>query len=139
MAAMARGTLNVSDSRNDWLWNVHWAADPPPEVPTIARRVAVSVTGTYDPAINQTLWEAANPVRMFDPFYLPGDNLHTDRVISYDPDTGHMNWYFQSTAGRHVRLRRGRHPYDHRRPKRRAMAELNCWGGKAGDRMWPRK
>jgi alcohol dehydrogenase (cytochrome c) len=60
---------------------------------------AVWVTGTYDPATNQTLWGTGNPVPMFDPFYRPGDNLYTNSVISYDPDTGKMNWYFQFTPG----------------------------------------
>jgi alcohol dehydrogenase (cytochrome c) len=60
---------------------------------------AVWVTGTYDPATNQTLWGTGNPVPMFDPFYRPGDNLYTNSVISYDPDTGNMNWYFQYTPG----------------------------------------
>src|SRR5258705_196305 len=58
---------------------------------------AVWVTGTYDAASNQTLWGTGNPVPMFDPFYRPGDNLYTNSVISYDPDTGKMNWYFQFT------------------------------------------
>ncbi len=60
---------------------------------------AVWVTGTYDPATNQTLWGTGNPVPMFDPFYRPGDTLFTNSVISYDPDTGNMNWYFQFTPG----------------------------------------
>jgi alcohol dehydrogenase (cytochrome c) len=60
---------------------------------------AIWVTGTYDPATNQTLWGTGNPVPMFDPFYRPGDNLYTNSVISYDPDTGNMNWYFQYTPG----------------------------------------
>src|SRR5215475_4191256 len=60
---------------------------------------AVWVTGTYDPATNQTLWGTGNPVPMFDPFYRPGDNLYTNSLISYDPDTGKMNWYFQFTPG----------------------------------------
>ena len=60
---------------------------------------AVWVTGTYDAATNQTLWGTGNPVPMFDPFYRPGDNLYTNSVISYDPDTGKMNWYFQFTPG----------------------------------------
>jgi hypothetical protein len=57
------------------------------------------VTGTYDPATNQTLWGTGNPVPMFDPFYRPGDNLYTNSVISWDPDNGKMNWYFQFTLG----------------------------------------
>jgi len=60
---------------------------------------AVWVTGTYDSATNQTIWGTGNPVPMFDPFHRPGDNLYTNSAISYDPDTGKMNWYFQFTPG----------------------------------------
>jgi alcohol dehydrogenase (cytochrome c) len=60
---------------------------------------AVWVTGTYDPSSHQTLWGTGNPVPMLDPTYRPGDNLYTNSVISYDPDTGKMNWYFQYTPG----------------------------------------
>jgi alcohol dehydrogenase (cytochrome c) len=60
---------------------------------------AVWVTGTYDPATNQTFWGTGNPVPMFDPFYRPGDNLYTNSVISWDPESGKMNWYFQYTPG----------------------------------------
>jgi alcohol dehydrogenase (cytochrome c) len=59
----------------------------------------VWVTGTYDPDTNQTIWGTGNPVPMFDPFYRPGDNLYTKSAISWDPDTGNMNWYFQYTPG----------------------------------------
>jgi alcohol dehydrogenase (cytochrome c) len=60
---------------------------------------AIWVTGTYDPATNQTFWGTGNPVPMFDPFHRPGDNLYTNSAISYDPDTGAMNWFFQYTPG----------------------------------------
>ncbi|HEY3643192.1 MAG TPA: PQQ-binding-like beta-propeller repeat protein [Xanthobacteraceae bacterium] len=60
---------------------------------------AVWVTGTYDPDTNQTIWGTGNPVPMFDPTYRPGDNLYTNSAISWDPDTGKMNWYFQYTPG----------------------------------------
>jgi alcohol dehydrogenase (cytochrome c) len=60
---------------------------------------AVWVTGTYDPSTNQTFWGTGNPVPMFDPFYRPGDNLYTNSAISWDPETGKMNWYFQYTPG----------------------------------------
>src|SRR5438105_12188479 len=60
---------------------------------------AMWVTGTFDPATNQTFWGTGNPVPMYDPTYRPGDNLYTNSVISYDPDTGKMNWYFQYTPG----------------------------------------
>jgi alcohol dehydrogenase (cytochrome c) len=60
---------------------------------------AVWVTGTYDAATNQTFWGTGNPVPMFDAFYRPGDNLYTNSVISWDPESGRMNWYFQYTPG----------------------------------------
>jgi alcohol dehydrogenase (cytochrome c) len=60
---------------------------------------AVWVTGSYDPATNQTIWGTGNPVPMFDPTYRPGDNLFTNSAVSYNPDTGKMNWYFQYTPG----------------------------------------
>ncbi len=60
---------------------------------------AMWVTGTYDPATNQTIWGTGNPVPMFDPTYRPGDNLYTNSAISWDPDTGGMNWFFQFTPG----------------------------------------
>src|ERR1700751_1618328 len=60
---------------------------------------AVWVTGTYDPDSNQTIWGTGNPVPMFDPTYRPGDNLYTNSAISWDPDTGKMNWFFQFTPG----------------------------------------
>src|SRR6516165_3566495 len=60
---------------------------------------AVWVTGTYDVETNQTIWGTGNPVPMFDPTYRPGDNLYTNSAISWDPDTGKMNWYFQYTPG----------------------------------------
>ena len=60
---------------------------------------AIWVTGTYDPATHQTIWGTGNPVPMYDPTYRPGDNLFTNSAISFDPDTGKMNWYFQYTPG----------------------------------------
>jgi alcohol dehydrogenase (cytochrome c) len=36
---------------------------------------------------------------MFDPTYRPGDNLYTNSAISWNPETGSMNWYFQYTPG----------------------------------------
>jgi alcohol dehydrogenase (cytochrome c) len=60
---------------------------------------AVWVTGTYDPDTNQTIWGTGNPVPMFDPTYRPGDNLYTNSAISWNPETGSMNWYFQYTPG----------------------------------------
>src|ERR1700722_18679150 len=45
------------------------------------------------------VWGTGKPVPMFDPTYRPGDNLFTNSAVSYNPDTGKMNWYFQYTPG----------------------------------------
>jgi alcohol dehydrogenase (cytochrome c) len=60
---------------------------------------AMWVTGSYDIATNQVLWGTGNPVPMYNPYYRPGDNLYTNSLISWDPDTGKMNWYHQYTPG----------------------------------------
>ncbi len=60
---------------------------------------AMWVTGTYDVASNQLIWGTGNPVPMFDPTYRPGDNLYTNSMISWNPDTGQMNWYHQYLPG----------------------------------------
>jgi alcohol dehydrogenase (cytochrome c) len=36
---------------------------------------------------------------MLDAHYRPGDNLYTNSLISWDADTGKMNWYFQYVPG----------------------------------------
>ena len=84
---------------------------------------ALWVTGTYDPDTNQTLWGVGNPVPQLDARVRPGDNLFTNSVTSWDPDSGKMNWYFQYTPGRHVGLRRGRHPHPVRARGRRTAAQ----------------
>src|SRR5258708_12585492 len=58
---------------------------------------ALWVTGTYDPETDQTLWGVGNPVPQLDARERPGDNLFTNSVTSWDPDSGKMNWYFQYT------------------------------------------
>jgi alcohol dehydrogenase (cytochrome c) len=60
---------------------------------------AVWVTGTYDPGTGQTFWGTGNPAPQYDPKYRPGDNLYTNSVLSLNPETGTMNWYFQYTPG----------------------------------------
>jgi len=60
---------------------------------------AMWVTGSYDVATNQVLWGTGNPVPMFNPYYRPGNNLYTNSLISWEPDSGKMNWYFQYTPG----------------------------------------
>jgi alcohol dehydrogenase (cytochrome c) len=60
---------------------------------------AMWVTGSYDVDTNQLLWGTGNPVPMFNPYYRPGNNLYTNSLISWDPDSGKMNWHFQYTPG----------------------------------------
>jgi alcohol dehydrogenase (cytochrome c) len=60
---------------------------------------AMWVTGSYDVDSNQVLWGTGNPVPMFNPYDRPGNNLYTNSLISWDPDSGKMNWYFQYTPG----------------------------------------
>jgi alcohol dehydrogenase (cytochrome c) len=60
---------------------------------------AMWITGSYDVVTNQVIWGTGNPVPMFDPTYRPGDNLYTDSMISWNPDTGQMNWYHQYLPG----------------------------------------
>jgi alcohol dehydrogenase (cytochrome c) len=60
---------------------------------------AMWVTGSYDVDTNQVLWGTGNPVPMFNPYDRPGDNLYTNSLISWNPDSGEMNWYFQYTPG----------------------------------------
>jgi len=60
---------------------------------------AMWVTGSYDVATNQVLWGTGNPVPMYNPYYRPGDNLYSNSLISWDPDTGKMNWYHQYVPG----------------------------------------
>ena len=77
---------------------------------------AMWVTGSYDPDTNQvTVGHRQSGARGPIPTYRPGDNLYTNSLISWNPDTGKMNWYSPVYAGRHVGLRRGRHPHPHRR------------------------
>ena len=60
---------------------------------------AMWVTGSYDVDTNQVLWGTGNPVPMFNPYYRPRNNLYTNSLISWDPDSGKMNWYHQYTPG----------------------------------------
>src|SRR6202035_3162060 len=52
---------------------------------------AIWVTGSYDVGTNQVVWGTGNPVPWSDPYYRPGDNLYTNSVIAWDPDSGKMN------------------------------------------------
>src|SRR5438445_324522 len=55
------------------------------------------MSGTYDPGLNLLYWGTSNPAPDFEGGVRPGDDLYTDCVLALDPDTGKLNWYFQST------------------------------------------
>jgi len=54
----------------------------------------VWVTGTYDPALNQTFWGTGNPGPWIGDAR-PGDNLFTNSVVALDADTGELRGYHQ--------------------------------------------
>ena len=86
---------------------------------------AMWITGSYDAATNQVIWGTGNPVPMFDPTYRPGDNLYTNSMISWDPDSGKMNWYFQYTPGDMWDYDEAGTAHPDRRPGRRPAAQAD--------------
>ncbi len=54
-------------------------------------------TGSYDRELNQLYWPVGNPWPSFEGEKRPGDNLYSGSVVSLNPDTGALNWYFQFT------------------------------------------
>jgi alcohol dehydrogenase (cytochrome c) len=53
------------------------------------------VTGSYDPELNLVYWGTGNPAPDFDGEIRPGDNLYTDSVIAFTPETGEIVWHYQ--------------------------------------------
>src|SRR5262249_35488319 len=65
-------------------------------------RPAVAQTGGPAPPIprpTQRFGGPGNPGRGSAPSLAPEVNLYTNSAISYNPDTGAMNWFFQYTPG----------------------------------------
>jgi alcohol dehydrogenase (cytochrome c) len=54
----------------------------------------VWVTGTFDPALNQTFWGTGNPGPWIGDAR-PGDNLYTNSVVALDADTGELKGHHQ--------------------------------------------
>jgi alcohol dehydrogenase (cytochrome c) len=54
-------------------------------------------SGAYDPELNLVYWGTGNPNPDFYGGDRKGDNLYTDSLIAFDPDTGKMRWHFQFT------------------------------------------
>lgn len=53
------------------------------------------VTGTYDPELNQLYWGTGNPNPVLNGDIRKGANLYTCSIVSLNPDTGKLLWYFQ--------------------------------------------
>jgi PQQ-dependent dehydrogenase (methanol/ethanol family) len=58
---------------------------------------AAWLTGTYDAGTNQLFWTTGNPCPDYNGDERGGDNLYSDSVLSLDPATGKLRWYFQYT------------------------------------------
>jgi alcohol dehydrogenase (cytochrome c) len=55
------------------------------------------ITGSYDPQLNLVYWGTGNPGPDFDGSARPGDNLYTNSVVAFDPETGQTRWHYQWT------------------------------------------
>lgn len=55
------------------------------------------MTGTYDPETDLLYWAAGNPGPDFNGDDRQGDNLYSDSVLAFKPETGQLKWYFQFT------------------------------------------
>ena len=55
------------------------------------------LTGSYDADLDQLLWTTGNPCPDYNGDERRGDNLWSNSVVSLDPKTGRMRWYFQFT------------------------------------------
>lgn len=55
------------------------------------------ITGSYDPNLDLLYWTVGNPGPDFNAEVRPGDNLYTNSVLTIEPDTGKLRWYYQWT------------------------------------------
>jgi alcohol dehydrogenase (cytochrome c) len=53
--------------------------------------------GTYDPELNLLFWGTGNPNPVMDGETRPGDNLYTCSIVALNPDTGKLQWAFQTS------------------------------------------
>jgi PQQ-dependent dehydrogenase (methanol/ethanol family) len=56
---------------------------------------ATWLTGSYDPETDTLYWATGNPYPDSDDRQRGGDNLFTNSVLSLNPDTGKLKWYYQ--------------------------------------------
>lgn len=55
------------------------------------------LTGTYDPQLDLLYWTTGNPCPDYNGDKRPGDNLYSDSVLAFRPQTGELAWFFQYT------------------------------------------
>lgn len=55
------------------------------------------MTGTYDPEDDLLFWSAGNPGPDFNGDDRLGDNLYSDCVLAFKPETGKLVWHYQFT------------------------------------------
>jgi alcohol dehydrogenase (cytochrome c) len=79
----------------------------------------VWLTGSYDPALNLTVWGIGNPGPDFNPAQREGRNLYSSSAVALDADTGKLRWFFQFTPN---------DPYDFDAVQIPVLADLN-WNG----------
>ncbi len=53
--------------------------------------------GTFDPELNLLFWGTGNPNPVMDGETRPGDNLYTCSIVALNPDTGKLQWAFQTS------------------------------------------
>jgi PQQ-dependent dehydrogenase (methanol/ethanol family) len=58
---------------------------------------ATWLTGTYDAELDTLYWPIGNPCPDMNGDGRVGDNLYTDSMLAFDPDTGKLKWHYQYT------------------------------------------
>jgi PQQ-dependent dehydrogenase (methanol/ethanol family) len=92
----------ASTGQRVWrFWTVPQPGDPLSETwagkALVHGCTAAWLTGTYDAETNQLFWTTGNPCPDYNGDERGGDNLYSDSVLSLDPATGKLRWYFQYT------------------------------------------
>jgi alcohol dehydrogenase (cytochrome c) len=95
-------SIDPDTGRVQWRWNTEPAPGQPGSETWPQGTDAIShgggmtwMTGTYDPELNQLYWGIGNPNPVLNGDVRKGDDLYTCSIVSLNPDTGKMNWYFQ--------------------------------------------
>jgi PQQ-dependent dehydrogenase (methanol/ethanol family) len=58
---------------------------------------ATWLTGSYDSETDTLYWPTATPFPNTDDRDRPGDNLFTECILAFDPNTGKLKWHYQFT------------------------------------------